>query len=1056
MGKLLRCLLVLMFVTNIAAAQQRTITGTVTASDTKEPLAGVTVKLQGKEKGIVTDATGHFSLTVSPGHPVLVFSHVGYTTKTETVGTSDVVNVVLSAGSKDLGEVVVTALGVKRTKRDLGYSTQTITGEQLLDRGDNNVLNLLQGKVAGIDITGASGSAGASTNIVLRGISSITGNNQPLFVVDGITISNNIDQLVSNTLFTNQPPNRVLDIDPNSIESINVMQGPAAAALYGSRASGGAIIITTKKGANRAGKTSVIFSSSYSVQNVYGFPELQNQYGAGSNGIYDPASTTSWGPAFGSVPSLLNGLIVSDSLGSTIEGVHYNKGDAIPYINYPKNMINYFSQGHTLDNNISITGGNAKNSYRLSIGRSSADGILPSSEFNKFNTAFSATSQITDKMGIGGSITYYNTFQDQSTTQGNGTPSAMDQLFAVTRSTNFKYYKEHYKNDDGTNNWFVAGRDNPYFAAYENSITTKLDRFQGSVNVSYDVFKWLKAIYRLGIDAYINRGKYYVAIGSTQEAASSGSITDRNFYNREINGDLILTANKNDVFTKGLNLTALLGQNINTQDYQRLTAASSGLAIPGYYNVSNGQNFSNTDEFKRQKRLLGFYSQLSFAYKNYLFLELTGRVDKSSTLPSSNNTYFYPSVSGGFVFTDAFNLKTDLFSYGKIRAAYARVGKDADPYSLDSRTYGPASYGNNVGLFNFPYGSVVGFAPTGRIGNPGLKPELTYAYEFGLNLGFFKDRLTMEATVYNQGSNNQIINIGIAPSSGYTSMVNNIGEISNKGIELLVSAIAVKTKNLTWNISGNFSKNKNKVISLAPGINSFTIPGNNFAAVIPSAVVGLPYGVILGNKQPRSPDGQLIVDPNTGLYSTAVLNAQLMADPNTDWKAGLTNLVKYKNFFISALVDLKVGGDISSWTTAILRSRGALAVTAEDRDKPHILPGVIANADGTYSPNNIQITAQQYWQTFGGAAGNEFNIFDATTFRFRELSLGYDLRGKVLRSKAIKNIRISVFGRNLFYYAPNCLIDPEVSTQGAGNIRGIELESAPNTRTFGASINVTL
>ncbi|MFF5381895.1 SusC/RagA family TonB-linked outer membrane protein [Pedobacter suwonensis] len=1055
MKKLLQSLFLLMFIAMNAMAQDRTITGSVISSDDKLPLPGVSVKVQDVQGGAMTDANGKYSLRVPAGSTILQFTYLGYATQSLKIGASNTLNVVLVPNAKDLSEVVVTALGLKRTKRDLGYSTQNVKGEQLVDRGDNNFLNALQGKIAGVEITGASGSAGSSTNIILRGMSSLSGSNQPLFVVDGIPISNDVDQ-TTNTLYGNQPANRALDIDPNNIESLNVLQGPAAAALYGSRASAGAIIITTKKGSGQAGRTDITVNSAYGVQNVYGFPKLQNEFGQGSSGVFSPTSTFSLGKRFGTTPTIANGLIVAAGTSPVINGVTYKPGDVLPYINYPDNFKTYFAQGHTWDNNISIISGDAKNNYAFSASNSTTKGILPASDFDKVNIRFSAGSQLTKKLNLNGSANYFNTFQNGATTQGNGANSSMFGIFGVTRSTDLAYYRDNYKNADGTNNWFVTGRDNPYFAAYENSFKSRVSRFLGNVSLSYDVLDWLNVSYRLGLDTYTDRRKRYVAIGSTQAASSAGSVTEDNFFRSELNGDLLITAKKQNLFTNGLNATALIGQNINQRDFQNATVSGVGLTIPDYTNVANGQVFTNSGESTTRRRLLGYYGQVSLGYNNYLFLELTGRFDQSSTLPVANNTYFYPSVSTSFVFTDALKIKSDILSIGKIRASYAKVGKDANTYVLDARSYSSGSYGNNTASFSFPYGPILGFGANSSIGNPDLKPEFTNSYELGLNLGLFKDRVNLDATIYKQGSKNQIVSVALPASTGYGSRLTNIGEVSNKGIELLLSGLPIKTKDVTWEISANFSKNKNKVISIAPGVTSFAIAGNAFSGQIPTIYEGYAYGVIVGSKYPRSPSGDLIVDKTTGLYSTATIPNQVIADPNKQWTAGLTNTVRYKNFTFSGLVDFKKGGDVISWTAATLRSNGSLLITAEDREQPHILPGVIQNADGSFSPNNIQIPGQTYWNAgFGGIGGTEFNVFDATTFRLREITIGYDLTGKTLKSNFVKNIRLTVYGRNLYYYAPNSPIDPEVSTQGAGNIRGLELQSAPNTRNFGASLRVT-
>ena len=1053
MKKLLQSLFILMLCASSAMAQNRTITGTVTGKDDGLPLPGVSVKIKGSSSGTSTMADGKYLLSIPAGDVKLVFSYLGYLSQERAIGQDRVVNVILETDSKQLSEVVVTALGITKTRKDLGYNVQTVKGDQLVDRGDGNILNALQGKIAGADITGASGSAGASTNIILRGVTSYLGNNSPLFVVDGVPISNDLDQTLG-TLYGNQPSNRVLDLNTNNIESVNTLLGPAAAALYGSRAANGAIIITTKKGSGGKGIVNISLNSAYGVQNIYGFPELQNDYGQGANGVFNSISTNSWGPKFGSTPTLANGLIVAAGTTPYVNGVTYKQNDVIPYQAFPNNITDYFEQGHTFENNLSISSGDAKNNINLSIGNSDQKGILPTSDYKKTTVLFSANSAVTEKLKVGGSINYINSLQDGGTTQGNGTNSSMYRLFTMPRSIDLNYYKDNYKNADGSNNWFAPSSDNPYFAANENPITSNLSRFLGNINLTYEVTNWLNVSYRLGLDTYTDRRKRIVTIGSTQEPTLGGKVIEDTFFRSELNGDLIITAKKTDILTDGLNATLLLGQNVNQRLFQNPTITAIGLTIPGFYNVSNGQDFKSSGEYSSKRRLLGVYGQLSLGYNNYLFLELTGRTDKSSTLPVANNTYFYPSVSTSFVFTDALKIQSDIFSMGKIRAAYAKVGKDADVYKLD-QNYSSWTYGNNSTFFNFPYGSVTGFGASREIPNNQLKPEFTTSYEGGLNLGFFKNRITLDATIYNQVSKNQIVSAAIPTSTGYASFVTNVGEMTNKGVELILNAAVITEGQVKWDINANFAQNKNKVKSIIDGVTSMNVNGSRFGGIVPSIVVGQPYGVIVGSTYQRNANGDLIVDPATGLYATPLNTNQVVANPNRNWTAAITNTVRYKNFTFSALVDYKKGGDIVSWTVASLRANGSLKETGVDRELPHILPGVIANSDGSFTQNNIQIPAQTYWASgFGSIGGGEFAVFDATTLRLREVTLGYDLTGSMMKTNFIKSIRLTVYARNLFYYAPNSPIDPEVNTQGAGNIRGLELQSAPNTRNFGASVRV--
>ncbi|MBN8837464.1 MAG: SusC/RagA family TonB-linked outer membrane protein [Sphingobacteriia bacterium] len=1026
-------------------AQTRTITGKV-IDEKGNPIADASILVKGTTVGTFTSKEGTFSLKVSTTAKTLIVVATNFTTKEIAIDQKNDISVSLKSSSNNLDEVVVTALGISKDRKTLGYSPQTIKAEALENKGDNSLLNLLQGKVAGADITGASGSAGASTNIVLRGMSSINGSNQPLFVVDGIPISNDLDQ-TAGTLYGNQPANRAMDLNPSTIESINVLTGPAAAVLYGSRASNGAIVITTKKGSGQKGRVDISFSSSYSQQKVYGFPKLQNSYGQGSGGVFSSTSTSSWGPAFGATPTLTNGLITSAA--TNVNGINYAAGSTIDYKPYSTNLIDFFNVGNNFDNTLLINGGDTKNYFSANLGSSVTNGIMPNTNFKKNSVGFSAGSQLTNKLNISGGVNFYNTLQ-LGTTQGNGGNSAMFALWGVTRSTNLAYYKDNYKNLDGSNNWWVSGRDNPYFASYENPITSNLIRFIGNLKISYDVTNWLNISYRLGADAYNDRRKRIVAIGSTQ-ASGTGRVTEDIFFRSEFNGDLLINMKKSNLF-KGLNANLLLGQNINQRTYQNATVTALSLTIPNFYNVSNGTNFSSSGEYSSKRRLVGYFGQLSLGYKNYLNGELTLRVDQSSTLPKKNNSYLYYSYGGSFIFTEALKLNSKILNFGKIRASYAKVGNDAAPYKLEN-SFSKWSYGNNVASFSFPYGTVTGFGASSTLPNPDLTPEFSTSIEFGGNLGFLKDRLTLDVTFYKTLSTNQIIDVAIPTSTGYDSRTINVGKISNKGIELTIGGTPIKSKNFQWTISANFAKNRNVVEELYPGVTQMNLPGSYFGGVAPSVVVGQPYGVIVGSTIPRSPDGQYLIDSTTGSFATSITN-QVVANPNRDWSAGLGNTFRYKNLTLSFLVDYKQGGQMLSWTIATLRSNGSLDETGVDRDKAHILPGVVSVGGGKYVSNYIQIPAQTYWSNLGGIGGGEMAVFDATTFRLRELSLTYDLPLK--NTNIIKGLKLTVFGRNLFYYSPNCLIDPEVNTQGAGNIRGLELQSAPNTRNMGCSIKISL
>jgi TonB-linked SusC/RagA family outer membrane protein len=1023
----------------VQAWAQRTLTGKVT-DEKGIPIPNASVFVKGTSTGTITKPDGTFSLTIPANAQTLVISSVDMVTNEVTIGSQTSISVNLLTMEKNLQEVVVTALGVTRDKRSLGYATQTIKGEALAEKGQVNLLNALQGKVAGVNIVGASGSAGASTNINIRGISSFTGNNQPLIVVDGIPISNNVDRTNGGPLGTlgdNQPSNRALDLDINNIESVNVLKGSAAAALYGSRASSGAIIITTKKGGSAKGRAEVILSSSFSLQTVTGLPEVQNEYGQGLGGVYNPVSTSSWGPRFGSTPTIANGLIV----GGIIQ--NYNP--------YPSNIRDFFETGSIADNNLTINGGDLKQNYTFSIGNLAQQGILPNTSLGRTSVKFGANTVLREKLKIGGSVTLINTLQ-KGILGGNG-QSSLGVLAGLARSIDLTSYKVNktYKNPDGSNNFVIPNTENPYFGAYENPLRSNVYRIIGTSTIGYDFTKWLTASYRLGIDFYTDRRKQIFARGSGR--VPTGQVLENMFFRSELNGDLMLSANKRDIFFKDFNATILVGQNVNQRAFQNILLQGDNLAFPGFYNISNATTLTvGSGEATTKRRLLGYYAQLSLSYANWAFLEMTGRADQSSTLPKENNTYFYPSISAGIVFTDALKLNSKFLNYGKIRASAAKVGNDADPYLL-LNTYGSQAFGNNVASFSFPLGATAGFGASSRIApiDP-LKPEFTTSYEIGINLGFFRNRVSIDAAYFNQVGESQIINVAVAPSTGYATKTTNIGKMTNKGVELLINATIVNGRNFSWDFSGNYTRIRNKVVDIAPGIESFAIPGNAFTGSIPSIKIGHAYGVILGGVIPKNAAGERLINPATGLYQPLVAN-QVLSNPNPDYQLGFTNTLRFKALTLGSTFDFTKGGQILSFSSALYKSRGVIKETAVDRELPRVLPGVIETSPGKYIPNNIQISAQTYWQTLGGLQ-SEFNVYDATVFRLRELSLSYDIPKELVAKLRMSGARFSLFANNVFYVAPNAIIDPEVNTQGQGNIRGLELQSAPSARTVGANLRL--
>ncbi|MFT2007283.1 SusC/RagA family TonB-linked outer membrane protein [Pontibacter sp. 13R65] len=1018
-----------------AFAQGRTVTGTVTDQATGQGLPGVSIQVKGTTTGTATDIDGNFSVAVPSENPTLIFRAIGYRSVERAVGDASTVSVVLSVNAEQLNEVVVTAQGIERDIRSLGYATQSVQGDAVAQRSEPNVLNTLQGKVAGVNITSSSGAPGASTNINIRGITSFNGSNQPLIVVDGIIFSNDVDNS-QNTLFGSQPSSRLSDISPESIESINILKGPAASVLYGSRASAGVIVITTKSGRGMKGKTEVTFNSSVNFQNIAFLPELQNQYGQGTQNNYVNNSTNSWGPRFGT-PGLENVTTVW--------------GESVPYQAYPNNIKDFFQTGKLLQNSLNIAGGDENNNFATSLSSTLQEGVVRESGFDRHSVQVGGNSKLNNGIKVGGTVTYVKTSQ-KGATMGNG-GSAFGQITRVPRS--FNLMGMDHLDEFGRSVYFLDGQNHPLWSLENEFFESNVDRVFGNLSIGYDFTDWLNVSYRVTADTYTDTRRQVLRIGSAR--APQGQIDQDLRTRSELNGDLLITARKNDIFTEGLNASLLLGQNINQRSNKESGVVAESLTVPGGFdNVSSGRVFNNSYEENFRRRLIGHYGQLSLDYRSYLFLELSARVDQSSTLPAANNAYFYPSAALSFVPTEAFNIESDILSYAKVRGNIARVGRDADPYLLQT-FYTRSTFGNNLASINFPISvggtSIPGFQVDSRIGTMNLKPEFVTSYEAGLNLGFFNNRVGVDFTYFNATSTSQIFNVAISNASGFDTRTTNIGEMRNRGIELQLSGTPIRTSDFEWDIMVNFTRIRNKVLSISPGVDNSTITGNSFIGIAPSIAVGYPYGVVIGTANARNDAGELLVNGLTGAFVPGVAG-QVISNPQKDYVAGITNTFSYKGINLSALFDINKGGQIYSFSQVDLRQGGHAERTGVDRDQPRILPGVIANADGTYRPNNIQVSSQAYWTNLGGLA-SEGAVFDATAYRLREVSLSYSLPANLLTKTPFGGVTLGVSGRNLLLYAPGFPSDPEINTQGAGNIQGMDMNGIPTTKNYGINLRVT-
>ena len=1037
-----------------AAMAQRNITGKVTDKKDGAPLAGVSVLVKDGNAATQTDMSGNFTLQNVPANAKIVFSYVGYKSIESKLSASGNFDVALEEDARQLNEVIVTAAAVKREAKSLGYATTTINNADLTKGKDRSVLNSLQGKVAGVQITSSSGGVGSSTRIVFRGGTSLTGNNQALIVVDGIPIDNsniepgdpNVAGNVNDQGLNNQVDagNRGNDINPEDVESVTLLKGPAAAALYGTRAANGALIITTKSGKSLKGKRSeIIVSSSYNFESILRLPEYQNEFGQGGQKLPDSRENFSWGPKFdGKVRPW--GQQVGDSQ------------RVKPYVGLPDNVKEFFDLGGVLTNNVSFAQNNDRNSYYLSLNNVDQKGVMPGTKYKRYAVKLSGTADITDKIYSSATINYIRSKGDLSV-QGQGN-SPYDQVLQTPRDISLlelKDYKNKYNDLDG---YYGAYTVNPWYLLGEDSYTSVMDRVLGNLQVGYKPLSWLDISFRVGTDVSNDKR---VQIESKRSPDPDGQNAARQFDGRysetslgirELTTDLIAIGKRQ--LTNDLSLSVLVGHNIRQRTTSVQFSEINSLTIPFYYNLANSAQPPKTANSNTKRRLHGVYTDINFGYKNFLYLGLTGRNDWSSTLPESKNNFFYPSVNSSFIISEAFNLPKAI-SYAKIRAGAAQVGNDAAPYLLQSVFLkGSIDDGQLNSQVDLPLNGIAGFTQSGNIGNPDLKPEITTSYEVGLEFGLFNNRLNFEGTVYSNRSKNQIITVPIAPTTGFTTLTLNAGLITNKGVELLLRGTPVRGRDFSWEVTGTFTKNKNKVVELYPGTTQLGIGGFAGGALV--AEVGQPYGAFFGAGFLRSPEGNIVVDPVTG-YPVTEPQARIHGNIQPDFLAGLNNSFSYKGFSLSFLFDARKGGVFFSRTKSLQEFLGTdPRTTYNDRD-PFVIPGsVTQRADGKFDPNTTPVqNADIYWYAFSSPTAME-HLVDASFIKLREASLSYRLPKEWLKKTKINGITVGFSGRNLWLWTPdeNTYSDPEASSFGTGNLQGYEYGTIPSIRNYGVNVRV--
>jgi TonB-linked SusC/RagA family outer membrane protein len=1047
--------LFVVLVAQLTFAQERAVSGTV-SDNTGLPLPGVSVLVKGTKTGAQTDFDGKYTIKATSSQ-VLIFSYIGMKTQ-EITASSTTINAKLKDDSVELEGVVVTAMGIKREKKALGYATTTIGKEQLTNVVNSNPLESLSGKIAGVDIS-APASPGASTKVIVRGIGSITGSNAPLYVVDGTPINNSSNSSTSTTR-SYDAGTGLNDLDPNNIESITSLKGAAASALYGSRAANGVFIITTKKGKNQS-KVNVDITSSVEMSEVARVPHLQNEFGQGWNGLgysslangAGPSNENgSWGPAF-------NGEVRP-------WGTVYNNSQQIKsYVALKNNVKDFYDIGLMRTNSVTISGGNDFSDFSLSFTDLNSDGIIPTAadQYLKRSVSFNGGLK-GEKIKIRTSINYTNKDQNAvNTGQGDdaGEGSTLQQdLLQIPRDISVIDLKD-YKNNpfNSPSYYFTPYATNPYFAINENSTNIKGNNIFGNVNLDYKISPSLSATWQVGGNYRNESIKSYGAIvnyilDSPQDQASAnkvvGGVTEGRSERSEF--DTYFNLNYQKALSEKFNLNVVTGVAYNQRESNSLFVSITGLDVPNYYEINNSANRPVVNQNNTLRRTFGVYAQAELAYDSKYFLTLSGRNDKSSTLPTLNNSYFYPAASLSAILID------NGSNFLKLRAAISEVANDTDPYQTESSLVS-GNAAANFGQILAPIGGVNFYELSGILGNNVLKPERTTETEFGIEGNLFNRTITIDASIYHSKTTDLIVAVPLDPSTGYTSQASNIADVVNKGVEIALGFTPIKTKDFSWNVNYTFSKNLNEVTRVT---GDSRIDITSAYGITFSAEKGKPIGSFYGFTPLTTADGKYIANPDTGYYVKST-EEEYLGDSQRDFVMGLQNTIKYKNLSLNFAFDWKQGGEMYSYTKRLSHFTGnGIETTYNDRNTFIIPNSVVDNGDGTYSENTTPISLENVTNFWGNMTNNPAierdHIIDKTFVRLRDLSFYYSLNTKVAEKLGFNKVSFGVYGKNLFLWTPdeNPYVDPETTTYGSDLLSEFgEFGANPSQRTYGAVVKLS-
>jgi TonB-linked SusC/RagA family outer membrane protein len=1073
---------------SISVMAQQAISGRVISGDDKQPLPGATIQVKGASKKSITDNAGNFSIQAG-NNDILIISSIGFTT--QEVSATQAGNIVLAVDTRGLGEVVITALGIKKERKKLGYALQEVKGEELTVARESNVVNQLAGKVAGVTVIGSPSGVGGSARVSIRGERSVDLNkNQPLYVIDGVPISNSINSGSGSNNTEVDFGNGASFINPDDIESMNVLKGPAAAALYGSRAANGVIMIKTKSGRKQQG-IGVEVNSNLTLESALKLPEYQKMYGQGNASGGDFAfvngggaglsdgTDEGWGPAFRgqlfpqfNSPRTLNGQAIPYTGGD----MNAPAGSVITPTAWEAdndNLKNFLETGRTFTNNVALVGGNDKGDFRLSYTNLNQTGIVPNTDLKRNTTSFSAGYHLTPKFSARAFASYIKSESDNRPSISYGTESIM-YLFncwlpASVSVSDLKRLWQRGLDNKQQYNWNYNYHDNPYMTVYENTNGQYYDRLIGNIILRYDLASWLNLQVRTATD-WSNERREYRRAFSTQRFPF-GEYREVNIINEERNTDFLFAADKE--INANFSFNATLGGNQMRQTSRFTEDVAGQLNIPDVYRLTNSRIALVSNQNNVGKRINSFYGSAGISYKNKLFLDLTGRNDRSSalTLPedlkafgSEQNSYFYSSVALSAIISDMIKLPA-VISFAKLRGSFAQVGNDTDPFAF-TQTFNRSD----------PFGASQVYGETSRLSNLNLKPEISSAFEFGADLRFWQNRIGLDLTYYQSNTKNQILNIPLSNTSGYESRVINAGSIRNHGFEAMLNVTAVKTKKFSWDAYVNFSTNRSKVLELTDGLTNYVMAdrGVSVEARVGERMGDL-YGIGFARVQNTNPDapyydatgqytGQMVFAANGRPVPTT--DRMRLGNYNPDWLMGLGNAFTYKGIRLSCLFDIRQGGELYSLTQTVGREGGIIKETLEgradgyDMSKPGngvVGAGVVAQADGKFTQNTTKVAVREWHSAWtGGRNIAEGVMYDASFVKLRELQIGYSFPGS-FKKGVIKGMNVSLVGRNLFLWDHVPHVDPEVMSYSGGTaLPGIEYMSLPSSRSYGVNLSFKL